>query len=83
MILEGYRFDFPHFFHFVDDEGDHREIEPSGGGTEMQGKLNPVFQVEMKLEVIQIYPDRGFRTLDHFSPCGLTATGIFGGMEMV
>ena len=54
MLPEGNGFDFPQFFHLVDDQGNHGEIKSSGRGVEMKGQLSFVVEMKMKLEFIQV-----------------------------
>ena len=54
MFLKGDGFDFPQFFHFVNDQGDQGKIKLAGGRVEMKGQLGFVFEMKMELEFIQV-----------------------------
>jgi hypothetical protein len=70
VFLEGDGFDFPGFFHLVNDQGDHGKVKPSGRGIEMKGQLGFVSKSKVELEFTQVDPDGRSRTFDHFSPAG-------------
>ena len=68
MFLEGNGFNFPQFFHLVDDQGDYRKIKSAGRRVEMKGQLSLVLEMKMKPETIQVNLDGRSRTLTHFYP---------------
>jgi hypothetical protein len=70
VFLERNGFDFPQFFHLVDDQGDHGEIKTSGRGVEMQGELRSALEMKVELEFIQVNLEGRVRISNHFYPCG-------------
>jgi hypothetical protein len=70
VFLERDGFDFPQFFHLVDDQGDHGEIKTSGRGVEIKGELSSALELKMEHEFIKVNLDRRSRISDHFNPHG-------------
>ena len=61
-------------FHRVDDKTNHREAKPSRWCVEIKGQLNPLFQVNIKLEVIEI---------DYYGPMFSIHPHLFNHSELV
>ncbi len=54
MFLQGDGCDFPLSFHFVNNQGNHGKVKPTGRRVEIKGQFTPVLEGNMKLKLIQI-----------------------------
>ncbi len=65
MLVQGDGCDSLLSFHFTNNQGNEGKVEFPGGRGEMQAHIQPLRDVDVHLELIQVDPDQGF--LDHVS----------------
>ena len=68
MPLQRDVLDLPRFFHLVHEKSNQGDVKPSRGRVKENGQLNPLFNSDTELELIEVYGDgRNCRDFQHFS----------------